>query len=213
MLESFNHHNSDLEINVYCFRKEFCEFGTLDSRIKLRSLDNSIVNRAFRRDEKGVRRGYKARSHLGTARAWANIIASNKANFYLHLDADQIFLANVIDEIVSRLGEGFDLVGTRRPYFNRRYRKTGRDAVALDKMPDAVNTDLLGFSRNVIGNLWSPLAVRRIRGRRTSSRRVIDFFDPVFFKALDRGAKVFYLDSADSTPRGESNFDSVYYRS
>jgi hypothetical protein len=150
---------------------------------------------------------------LGTARAWANIIANNHAKYYLHLDADQIFLSNLIDEIVFKLREGFDLVGTRRPYFHRPYRKTGKVAFALDEMPDAVNTDLLGFSRNVMGNLWSPLAVRRIRGRRTSLRPVIDFFDPIFFRALDRGAKVFYLDSGDTAPRGETNFESVYYQS
>jgi len=74
-----------------------------------------------------------------------------------------------------------------------------------------VNTDLMGISRKVLGNLWSLIAVRKIRGRRTALKPVVDFFDPVFFSAIRVGCTVFYLDSESQIPVGKSNENSKFY--
>jgi len=203
-------HHPNLELNVICFEDE-SERVRASGNTAIRKLGKSNRLAIYRRDEKGIRNGYKTKSHLGTARAWANIIHSYPSKFYIHLDADQIFLGDLLTEVIEKLKFGFDVVGTRRPYFHRGYRKEGRDAAYLDLRQDAVNTDLMGISRRVIGNLWSPIAVRKIRGRRTTLKPVVDFFDPVFFSAIKRGCTVFYLDSDNQNPVGQSNKNSKFY--
>jgi hypothetical protein len=203
-------HHPNLELNVICFEDE-SERVRASGNTAIRKLGKSNRLAIYRRDEKGIRNGYKTKSHLGTARAWANIIHSYPSKFYIHLDSDQIFLGDLLTEVIEKLKFGFDVVGTRRPYFHRGYRKEGRDGAYLDLRQDAVNTDLMGISRRVIGNLWSPIAVRKIRGRRTTLKPVVDFFDPVFFSAIKRGCTVFYLDSDNQNPVGQSNKNSKFY--
>ena len=207
---SFMKHHPNLELNVFCFEDE-SERVRASGNTVIRKLGESNRLAIYRRDEKGIRYGYKTKSHLGTARAWANIIHSYPAKFYIHLDSDQIFLGDLLTEMIEKLMSGFDVVGTRRPYFHRGYRKSGKDGAWLDLRQDSVNTDLLGISRKVIGNLWSPIAVRKIRGRRTTLKPVVDFFDPVFFSAISGGSTVFYLDSENQIPVGKSNENSRFY--
>jgi len=111
-------HHPDLELNVFCFD---------DESGRVRGSENTVVRKLgknrrlaiYRRDEKGIRSGYRKKSHLGTARAWANIFYYYPAKFYIHLDSDQIFLGDLLNEIIEKLKSGFDIVGTRRPYFHR----------------------------------------------------------------------------------------------
>lgn len=209
--QSMFEHHPELELNVFCFGNESSSIKA-PANTKVRYLGKHFLNPLYKRDEKGVADGFKKKSHLGTARAWANIIQSNPAKYYLHIDSDQIFLDDLLTEIIDRLKQGFSIVGTRRPYFHRGYRKSGRDGAQLDLRQDAVNTDLMGFTREVVGNLWSPVAVRKIRGRRTSLKPVVDFFDPVFFDAMGRGLSVFYLDSNDQGAKGKCNEESRFFR-
>lgn len=210
LLESLLKHNPGLEINVFCFEHEIARVKkVLNSRVQAPG-KNFMLN-LLRRNERSIFSGYAKKGHLGTARAWTNVMQSNPAKYYIHLDSDQIFLSDLLTEVISKLKEGFDLVGTRRPYFHRGYRKIGRDGARLDKLEDSINTDLIGFSRKAIGNLWSPITVRKIRGRRTSFKPVVDFFDPIFFDARRRGCRVFYLDSQDESSVGQTEVSSRFY--
>jgi hypothetical protein len=212
LARSFAFHHPETKLHVFCFHEESIDLKFAGQQIVLKNVSDKFLQQIYRRDELGIKKGYAKKSHLGTARAWANIIENNPAKYYVHLDADQVLLGNLIDEVVEILKSGFDIVGVRRPYFHRSYRKSGKDGLLLDKMQDAVNTDLLGFKRGTLGNLYSPIAVRKIRGKRTSNRRVIDFFDPIFFDALEKGCRVFYLDSQSSDPVSKVNQDSKFFR-
>jgi len=211
MVRSFLEHHAGLNIHVLCFQDESSYFQNLDSRIIVLSPSESFLNRLFLRDERAIRAGYRKKGHLGTARSWANTFYSIKSDYFIHLDSDQIFLGDLVSEILERLRSGFDLVGTRRPYLFRSYRKEGRDSIKLDKLPDSLNTDLIGFHKGVIGTLFSPFLVRRVRGRKTSSKPVIDFFDPLIHQALFSKRKIFFLDSQSTDLAGQVNSESRFY--
>lgn len=211
MLKSFLKHHAELKIHVLCFQEERSLFENLDSRVIVLSPSETFLNRFFLRDERAIRAGYRKKSHLGTARSWANVFQSINSDYFVHLDSDQIFLGDLVSDILEKLKSGFELVGTRRPYLHRSYRKEGRDGRKLDKLPDSLNTDLIGFHKNVIGTLFSPLLVRRVRGRKTSSKPVIDFFDPLIHRAIHSRKKIFFLDSQSIDLVGQVDLGSRFY--
>lgn len=102
-------------------------------------------------------------------------------------------------------------MGTRRPYLNRGYRRNGRDGKSLDKRPDALNTDILGFRRNAIVNRYSPFLTRWIRGKRPLRYPVVDYFDPVIFKALSSSRSICYLDSPNSGSSAYPDLSSEFF--
>ena len=211
MLKSFLTHHAELNIHVLCFQEERSFFENLDSRIIAISPSENFLIRLFFRDERAIRAGYRKKSHLGTARSWANVFHSINSDYFVHLDSDQIFLGDLVSDILEKLESGFDLVGTRRPYFHRSYRKEGRDGRRLDRLPDSLNTDLVGFHKDVIGTLLSPMLVRKVRGRRTSRKPVIDFFDPLIHRALLSNRRTFFLDSQSTDLVGQVNLESHFY--
>ena len=205
-LESFRKHHN-FPIYIATSREEFDELPKI-AGVSLLPVKNSLLSLINYTNSRAIRRGFKS-GHLGTARIWSYIIQNRREKFLIHLDADTVFLGEVVTRLLEGLRSDYDFVGTRRPYLHRGYRTTGRDARLLDRRPDALNTDIIGFRRDAVPGRYSPLLTRWIRGKRPLRYPVVDYFDPVLFRAIDRNKKVLYLDSPErgtqSTPNHKAD--------
>jgi hypothetical protein len=136
--------------------------------------------------------------HNGTALLWSRIINKSKISHLIHLDADTIFLGDVVSEIVAKLSQGYAVVGTRRLYRNSQAKKNLMNRFLLHFRRDAVNTHYFGFNKDLIS--ISPSMMQGSingQGRNKVSQRllpVIDFFDRITFN-LARNGGIYYLDS------------------
>lgn len=208
-LESFRKHH-DLPLNVVVGDDESHLVPKI-SGVKALTLGSNLRSIFYKNSEPQIKKGYRL-GHLGTARIWSRLIQERKEEFFIHLDADTVFLSDTVNHLISNLESGFDFVGTRRPYRNRGYRLTGKDAAKLNNHPDVLNTDFIGFRRRAIGNRYSPLLTRWIRGKRPLRYPVVDFFDPVLIKAISRGFRILYIDSPDDGNHALPNFDSEFFK-
>jgi len=102
------------------------------------------------------------------------------------------------------------LVGSRRPYLHRSYRKSGSDGIRLDKLPDVVATDCFIFDKKLIQKRPYWYLNRKIVGRRPIKHPVVDFFDPVSFEIIAKGGLVLYMDSPNDGTSSVTNFDSEF---
>jgi hypothetical protein len=209
MLNSYVKHNK-YPINVYGTCKDLKEIPIDSQLIIPHTLDSE---RFFSKSvEERVLRGY-TRGHLGTAILWEYLIRTRQEKVFIHLDADTIFLGDAISELIKSIViEGYAVSGSRRPYKNRPYRKNGKDSRKLDQYPDAINTDCFAFNTNFIKKLSPALLRRKILGRRTSFRPVIDFFDPVTFDIIKNGGKIKYMDSPDGGFQSLFNAESQFIK-
>jgi len=178
--------------------------------VKVLTVPDGLLSWVYRTDNKSILQGFK-KGHLGTARLWSNLFRSRSEEVLLHLDADTVFLGNVLEGVHAAIEADFDVVGTRRPYQRRTYRLDGDDAKALNRLPDVVNTDLMAVRRSSIPNLFSPLLTRRIRGKRGIRHPIIDFFDPITFEIIRNGGQVYYLDSPNQGNHSVTNFESSFF--
>lgn len=209
MLNSYvTHHN--IPINVYATSDDLKKIENLSPLITYHDLSTKRPNESI---EKRILNGYK-KGHKGTAELWSYILRTRSERFFLHLDSDTIFLRNSIIDLLQAVKYcGYSLAGSRRPYFNRSYRKSGRDGKALDQLPDVVNTDCFIFDKELI-NIWPSFWLKRkILGRRVSKNPVIDFFDPVSFEIIKNGGKVLYIDSPADGNRAFSKKESEFHQS
>ena len=135
--------------------------------------------------------------HSGTSLIWKYLIKTRKEKYFIHIDSDIVFIDNVLDEIINELiVKGNSLVGTRRQYRNRPYRKNGFDGFLLNFRPDVVNTFCFGFNASLIRKIPGIFLKRMIEGKRTSILPVVDYFDPVSFYLIKKSnGKVRYFDS------------------
>lgn len=146
--------------------------------------------------------------HNGTATLWASLISTRTETFMIHLDSDTVFLGDVVTPILDCLKEGFNIVGTRRPYRRRLSGSTILSRVQHWFRRDAVNTHAFGFKRHEISYPRNQL-IQMINGNsrvRIINKLfpVIDFFDRVTF-IISRKGSIWYLDSIDQTPSGSHN--------
>ena len=142
---------------------------------------------------------------------WEHLIHSRKEKVFIHLDSDTIFVSEVITDLVNAIQyENNSIAGSRRPYKNRGYRKTGFDSKKLDLRPDSINTDCFAFTTKYISKRPRFWLRRKILGKRISLKPVVDFFDPVTFEIIEKKGRVKYMDSPhngfSSTINYESNF-------
>jgi hypothetical protein len=140
---------------------------------------------------------YKA-GHRGTATLWASLIKNRDERYFVHLDADSVFLADVVSPIAGKLRAGFGIVGTRRPYRRRFKSRFSYSSLIHLLQADAVNTHCFGFDRQQIEIKEKNLAllIQGVPYRKIIHRAipVIDFFDRVTFH-LRRKSGIYYLDS------------------
>jgi hypothetical protein len=208
-LESFRKHH-DFPLNVLVSQEESHLVPKVPG-VKIYNLGENLRSFFYKNSESQVKKGYRS-GHLGTARIWSHLIQERKEEYLIHLDADTVFLDGTVTQLISKLELGFDFVGTRRPYRNRGYRLEGKDATKLNKLPDVLNTDFIGFQRKAISNRYSPLLTRWIRGKRPLRHPVVDFFDPVILKAISRGRRILYIDSPCDGIHAFPNYDSEFFK-
>ncbi len=132
---------------------------------------------------------YKS-GHLGTAVLWVNIMQENPGKRFIHFDSDVIFRGNMVDDIVTSLMSGADLVGPRRAYaMNCNKRDDVRN------LPDVVQTYCFGFNSAKITTTDINVLVNHFRGYPIERKHpVIDFFDPISFEILDNGGRIEFID-------------------
>jgi hypothetical protein len=208
-LDSFRTHH-DLQLNVVVARDE-SHLVPKKPGVEVLNLGNNLQSFFFKNSESQVKKGYRL-GHLGTARIWSHLIQERREEYLIHLDADTVFLGDTVSQLIRNLESGFDFVGTRRPYRNRGYRLEGKDGLRLNKHPDVLNTDFIGFRRKAISNRYSPFLTRWIRGKRPLRYPVVDFFDPILLRAISHGRKILYVDSPNDGPHAFPNYDSEYFK-
>lgn len=198
MLNSFLYHHNH-KINVFIYQEDL-SYLPRDPRVIPRiitNMGNSLLSRE--QLEKAFSRG-----HEGTALLWASIIEQQKNDKLIHLDADSIFLGDVVTELLNVEGS-FTVIGSRRPY---RYSKAtfGLRKLQLFFTPDAINTHCFLFEPNQL-SLDLPELKRLILARKRTIteklfRPVVDFFDPVTFILRKKGG-IYYMDSESQSRHGD----------
>lgn len=202
------HHN--VPINV---------FGTKDD-LDMIDINSELIRKCplFDSGRKNISRlegriieGYK-RAHVGTSILWAHLIKTRTEQFLMHIDADTIFVGDMISLFLeNNRYECYQLMGSRRPYLNRTYRKKGIDSALLNRRPDAINTDCFMFDRLYVSTWHTGLLERKIQGKRTSMAPVVDFFDPVSFEIMKKGGEVCFMDSPNWGLQGTTNLESPFF--
>ena len=192
MLSSYIKHNTH-PIHVFGTENDLEKISIKSELIIYKTLSNQKI--FFKSVEKWILSGYK-KGHLGTAALWEHLINSRSESIFIHLDADTIFLADVISDLVNAIEiEGFSIAGSRRPYRNRPYRQKGKDAFMLNARVDCINTDCFAFNKRYVSKYPRFWLRRKILGKRVSIYPVVDFFDPVTFEIIRKGGKIKYMDS------------------
>jgi hypothetical protein len=209
MLASYLTHNK-YPVHVFGTEDDFKEIKTNSELIIFESLD---FNQKFKGNlEKRIIKGYKY-GHKGTALLWEHIINSRTEKIFIHLDSDNIFLGDSISDLIYAIQkEGFALAGSRRPYQTRHYRKNGKDGKKLDSRPDCVNTDCFAFTTDRIRKKPRFWLRRKILGRRTSLKPVIDAFDPISFEIIRKKGRVKYMDSPTDGQSSVANWNSKFLK-
>jgi hypothetical protein len=143
--------------------------------------------------------------HRGTALLWTKLILHRNEDCLIHLDADNIFVGEVLSPLFKALNEGYAVTGTRRPY-RHRVARGGKFAGFIHFFRrDCVNTHCFGFNRALVG-LRERSIFDFIEGRARNKYTprilpIIDFFDRMTFYLARRGG-VFYQDSNNQEPHG-----------
>ena len=151
---------------------------------------------------------YRRGGHAGTAHLWAGLIRTNAKRHLIHIDSDQVFIGNAVDEVLDALCAGAAIAGPRRTYM---FNDNGRDDVR--HLPDTVATFCFGFQASAIPHWPRLLLERAIRGQRLSSRPVLDFFDPITNYVIDQRVKqVVYLDNPDAGSSANTDPESPFLR-
>jgi hypothetical protein len=192
-LKSYVTHH-DVPIQVYIYEEDLSLIPVhpliiprvLNDQMETDGLKKSTIIEAYKK------------GHRGTATLWTALIKNRSENSLIHLDADSVFLKDVVSPIFAKLEAGYGVVGTRRPYKKRANKKLNYSSVVHYFRPDSVNTHCFGFKRNEI-DLEEDILVRLIQGLGRNRLTqvvfpVIDFFDRVTFY-IRRKSNVFYLDS------------------
>lgn len=109
----------------------------------------------------------------------------------IHFDSDIYFKKESVSLIESEFDNGFDIIGSRRCYFNN----PGK--VPMDpSIPDSMSTYFFGMNIDKIpAQTDESVFIRMCQGAANPlGHAILDFFDPVVFVALKNGAQIKFLD-------------------
>jgi hypothetical protein len=160
----------------------------------------------FGADAREVARRY-AKGHSGTAYLWSGLMLSEAGRLLVHLDSDQVLLGDVLTPIQEALERGASIAGPRRP------QKVNVPSWRPGRTPaDTVATFCFGMRPETLTRRPRWVLEREVAGRRMGAARPLDFFDPVTTRALRAGLGVSYLDSPDSGPFADTDWDSPFLR-
>lgn len=198
MLRSYTKHH-DFPIHVFIYAEDAHHIGNINGIVPILIDDSqeSLVRKSVLYD------AYKE-GHKGTALLWSRIIEINKGALLVHLDADTVFLGEVVNEILRGLNHA-GITGTRRPY-RRTTSRRGLRKLQLFFRPDAVNTHAFGLRNEFNGlnreKLFDYILARRGSFFKSLFYPVIDFFDPMTFY-IRHEMGIYYLDSKDQSKSGD----------
>ena len=198
MLASFLHHH-DRNINVFVYEEDLIYLPS-DPRVipQVISTGRSTLINRFE-----LERAF-TEGHEGTALLWAHIIEEHLQKRLIHLDADSIFLGDVVTQLLSVEGD-FAVIGSRRPYRFSKARNSLRK-LQLFFMPDAVNTHCFLFEPSTLSLEISEMKRLILARQRTFFEKlmhpILDFFDPITFK-LRKDGRIYYMDSENQSQHGD----------
>ena len=144
--------------------------------------------------------------HSGTALLWASILDSGIADSYVHLDADNIYLGNVLDEILDRV-RTFNLVGYRRPYAKAPNVLPFWQRVQMKFATDTVHTFAMGVRplskhlRMTRGALEKEIGGFHRFGRFGAIIPNLDFFDRTAKRLSPFAGKTHFLEEGSELKR------------
>lgn len=144
--------------------------------------------------------------HRGTSMVWTKVILEQPEKYIIHIDSDVVFRGDAVEEVVRKLKEGYDIVGSMRNYPNNPHKHRND----VRHLPDVTATYCFGFNRekiyvkepallarlveNSLDNPTVHALLRSYPGRYTYNP-TIDYFDPVAFIIIREGGRVFILDN------------------
>jgi len=204
LLSYLAHHEQELHVIVYENEREFIP---LDNRLIVLAIKEDSLYEGLDSLEvsaTNLREAFQ-KGHNGTALLWSKIISMRKEDYLVHLDADTIFLDDVVTPILTKLNQGFGIVGTRRLYRNSSFRRKKLEKLLLHFRRDAISTHCFGFNKERI-SLDKTKLTQFIngQGRNRISQRifpVVDFFDRLTFN-IARNGGIYYLDSSNQERHG-----------
>lgn len=176
------HMHHDRPVHVFGRKEDFAYLDPHPNTI-VHELDEShSITRAF--DD----------GHLGTAMLWATVIRSVPDDTIVHFDSDVIFRGDMVNDVIAKLEEGYDLVGGSRNY---KHNPHGPSQDHVRHLPDTVATACFGFRKSKIG--WQQYDYDTLRkmcqgAHNPLGHSFLDFFDPVSFVIQHNGGKVWYID-------------------
>lgn len=169
----------DLKVHVFGRDEDFEQIDPFSNIVRLKA-GQSIID------------GFK-NGHKGTAMLWASVIKNRPEKYIIHFDSDDVFRGNIIDDILTKIKDGYDLIGSTRNYKNNPQNRN--DIRHLD---DVVSTNCFAFNKDLIGDYDYETLVRMVQGAYNPLDHItVDFFDPVSFCILKNGGKIFNLDFND----------------
>jgi hypothetical protein len=200
MLNSYLAHHA-APINVFVYEEDLVHVPESNIIIPhvISNQSNSLVPRHI------LEHDFKS-GHTGTARLWARLIMKNSPGVFIHLDADTVFIGNVLDDLESKI-EHYGIVGSRRPY-KKTQSASGLRKARLWLRRDAVNTHCFAFRIEEIYRDESKLMRQILGHQRTVLQQIFspvqDFFDEVAFQIM-KSQGVWYLDAENQRRSGSHN--------
>jgi hypothetical protein len=184
-LESFHKHH-DTKIHIIGTSRDFLEAGEI-----INHPNNILINW----DTNISAKEKWSSGHQGTALAFASVLKGDlhTNQYVIHIDSDCFFKDESISDIIGMLQNGYDIIGSPRPYKNNLSGVKG-----LDNTPDCVSTYLMGVNTLKIPSYDFETFTRMCGGWASpTGHRVLDFFDPVTHSIISNGGKIGFLDTTN----------------
>ena len=198
-LRSFFKHNSHT-VHVYGLDEDFKEMGDIAFHPDVRLINCS--------DDMRLRQLY-LHGHEGTAYLFAKALCQDcTEDVVMHFDGDVVFKANIIEKAISWLHD-YDIFGSRRCY------KNNPAGIPVDpSLPDTISTYFFGIRKEAVPVYEFEYFRRMCAGSvNPLGHPVFDFFDPVTFVAIKKGASINFVDQNIIGGQNEAGSKVNSYRS
>lgn len=182
-LDSFHKHH-DQKIHIIGTSRDFNEAGDI-----INHPNNILINW----DTNEYAKKEWSTGHQGTAIAFATALKGNLHGnkFVIHVDSDCYFKDECVSDVLHMLNNGYDIVGSPRPYKNNLSGIKG-----LEGTPDCVSTYFMGINTQKIPDFDFNFFVRMcVGGASPTGHKVLDFFDPVTHSVISNGGNIGFLDT------------------
>ena len=178
-LESFFQYHPDITVNVFGTAKDFKELGKFKNVEYIELSADQELKECFKH------------GHMGTAHIGARVIKEFSVgyDYIIHFDSDVVFRKESLSLLISKIDEGYDLIGPRRCYKNNMNGKTN-----LANLADVSQTYFYAFNVNKISSYdFATLRQMIVGYHNPLGHPILDYFDPVSFDIIKNGGKIFFL--------------------